>query len=182
MGWRLSCAPGELKRAEEVAKLTAQAGMEVVSYGSYYRVGHDKESPFRDILDTAIQLKAPAIRVWAGKLGSGEASEDERKRVVNDARRIAAMAHEHQILINFEYHGGTLTDTKESAVRLMEEINHPNAFLYWQPAVEEAVERRIDSIYDVSPWLTHVHIFHWEGRDKRPFDEGLMNGASICKP
>lgn len=167
--------PGDIDRAGEVAVLTEQANLEVVSYGAYYRLGHeDKDVPFEQILKTAQHLKAPAIRVWAGKLGSEQADQSYRMAVVEDARRIADMAEKQDIVINFEYHGRTLTDTKESASLLMKEINHPNVHLYWQPAVGETVEKRLESIEELAPWLTHIHVFHWNYTDKLPFSEGLI--------
>eukprot|EP00130_Batrachochytrium_dendrobatidis_P008647 XP_006683522.1 hypothetical protein BATDEDRAFT_93279 [Batrachochytrium dendrobatidis JAM81] len=177
-GGDIHVPPGKLENAETVATLTKGAGMEIVSYGSYYRLGNEtEEAPFNMILETAAKLEAPAIRVWAGKLGSDEATEDDWLAVIEDARRIADLAKEKGIHINLEYHGRTLTDTVESATRLLEEINHANVSLYWQPALFETVEERVDSIGKIRPWLTHVHVFHWRIIDNMrvmyPFSEGV---------
>lgn len=176
-GGDIHVSPGDLKRASEVAKLTEDADLQVTSYGSYYRVGDvdANVAPFEDILATAEHLQAPMIRVWAGTLGSKEADEQYRSSVVEDARRIADLAAEKNISIHFEYHGGTLTDTKESAATLMEEVDHPNVFIYWQPAVGESVEQRIASIEKVRPWLSYVHVFHWDITDRLPFQEGIVD-------
>lgn len=167
--------PGDVERAVEVATLTEQANLEIVSYGAYYRLGdQEKDNSFEKILKTAQYLKAPAIRVWAGNLGSEQADKAYRIAVVEDARRIADMAEKQDIIINFEYHGGTLTDTEESALLLVKEINHPNVHLYWQPAVGEPVEKRLKSIEELKPWLTHIHVFHWDYTEKLAFSEGLI--------
>ena len=57
--------------AKEVGKMTRESGLEVSSYGSYYRAGSlsDGQS-FESILDAAVALGAPSIRVWAGNQGS----------------------------------------------------------------------------------------------------------------
>ncbi|WP_404455524.1 sugar phosphate isomerase/epimerase [Virgibacillus necropolis] len=167
--------PGDTIRAAEVAELTEQANLEIVSYGSYYRVGHEKEGiPFDVVLETAQRLKAPSIRVWAGKIGSHEIDEKYRTAVVEDARRIAELAEKQDIEINFEYHGGTLTDNVESALLLVNEINHPNIHLYWQPAVGETINKRLKSIEKLSAWLTHIHVFHWNYTDRLSFSEGVV--------
>src|SRR5690625_3600330 len=64
--------PGNIEQASAVAKLTEENNLDVISYGSYYRVGESKnnKASFKQILETAVHLKAPAIRVWAGGLGS----------------------------------------------------------------------------------------------------------------
>ncbi|RDW16010.1 AP endonuclease [Oceanobacillus arenosus] len=177
-GGDIHVPPGNLENAEKVATLTKDAGMEIISYGSYYRLGDKTEEvPFQMILATATNLEAPAIRVWAGKLGSDEATEDDWQVVIKDARRIADLAKEKDIRINLEYHGRTLTDTVESATRLLKEINHDNVSLYWQPALFETVEERVNSIGKIRPWLSHVHVFYWEiinsNRVMYPFSEGV---------
>ncbi|MEC2158339.1 sugar phosphate isomerase/epimerase family protein [Virgibacillus halodenitrificans] len=160
-------------RAKEVARLTEQAGLEVVSYGSYYRLGHGENNQFEEILQTAIQLKAPGIRVWAGKKGSEQADEKYRKKVAEDARRIAELAKEADIRIHLEYHGKTLTDTAESAADLLKMINHESVFLYWQPAVSLPVENRLKNIEKIRQWLSNIHVFHWHGTEKLPFENGM---------
>ncbi|HLR35614.1 MAG TPA: sugar phosphate isomerase/epimerase family protein [Tissierellales bacterium] len=165
--------PGDFEKAKEVADATKKAGLDVVSYGSYYRVGIPNDISFETILETAVHLTAPSIRVWAGRLGSAKADDTYRKNVVEDAQRIAELAKEHNITIHFEYHGRTLTDTPESALALMKDVNHPNAKLYWQPAVGEAVDKRLESIEKVKPWLSHIHVFHWDELEKLPFNQGI---------
>ena len=179
-GGDIHVPPGDLKNAESVSILTKAAGMEIVSYGSYYRLGSkEQEASFETILETAVKLTAPAIRVWAGKIGSDKATENNWKEVVEDARRVADLATEQGIHVNLEYHGRTLTDTVDSATRLMKEINHPNVSLYWQPALLETVEERVQSIEKLKKWLTHVHVFHWKIIDGNlimcPFSEGVSD-------
>src|SRR5699024_4737337 len=166
--------PGDLQRAKEVAELTKQAHMAVTSYGSYYRVDHPdaNDVSFETILETAAALNAPYIRVRAGSLGSDEANTSDRNKVIDDARKIGDLAQKENISVHFEYHGGTLTDTKESAKRLMEAVDHSNVFIYWQPAVDESVDNRLQSIVDITPWLSYVHVFYWAVRERMPFSDG----------
>lgn len=167
--------PGDDERALEVATLTEQANLDIVSYGSYYRVGHNKANAasFEKILETTVKLRAPAVRVWAGSLGSREADEKYRESVVADAKRIASLAEKVGVSIHFEYHGNSLTDTPESAAQLMRDIDHSNIHLYWQPAVGERIANRIASIQQVRPWLTHVHVFQWTNKDRLPLEAGI---------
>ncbi len=161
--------PGDYEHAEKVGEVTRSRGLEVSSYGSYYRLADHtgNEYDFTTILETAKKLQAPAIRVWAGMKGSKEADECYRKKVVEDARRIADLASDEGISVHLEYHDNTLTDTKESARKLMEEINHNNLLLYWQPSNGVSVEERLASIDLVKEWITNVHIFHWHSFEDR---------------
>ncbi|GAB2560132.1 sugar phosphate isomerase/epimerase family protein [Gracilibacillus alcaliphilus] len=160
---------GELRTAKDVGELTRAEGLQVSSYGSYYRLadyGVSSDS-FTDVLQTAKELGAPAIRVWAGVTGSEKASDDYRAEVAADARNIADLAAKENITVHLEFHGNTLTDTKESARKLMEEIAHPNVFTYWQPSNNVDVEERLQSIDFVKPWITNVHVFYWYSFDDR---------------
>ncbi|MFK3937774.1 sugar phosphate isomerase/epimerase family protein [Alkalihalobacillus sp. NPDC078783] len=165
--------PGDLEWALDVAINTQNAELEVLSYGSYYRAGATQQDySFTSILQTARKLGAPSIRIWAGEAGSAEVTQAERKQVMVDIQAVATLASEVGIEVHLEYHGGTLTDTSESAKKLMKEINHSNVSLYWQPAVGLSVEKRLATIQDVKPFIRHVHVFHWLKYDRLALDEG----------
>lgn len=169
------------EHAKKVAHLTEQAGLEVVSYGSYYRLGENNETPFSSILETAYQLNASGIRVWAGKVGSEDADETYRKVVAEDAKRIADLAREKGLVIHLEYHGKTLTDTAESTVDLLESIDRENVYSYWQPAVSKSVETRLKNIATLQGRVSHVHVFHWQGTERLPFKNGLNDWKKYLK-
>ena len=179
---------GDLKTAQEVGRTSRRAGLRVVSYDSYYRfddVGLSTRGrgagpagpipPFEAVLATARVLEAPAVRIWAGTLGSDVCSREDRKRIVAHTRAIADQAAEHNIAVVFEYHDGTLTDTPESAVRLMKEVHHPNVGVLWQPRHTRSVEENVRALRMVRPWLRGLHLFHWgDGgyADRRPLRDG----------
>jgi len=167
---------GDVARAEEVARQTREAGLSVATYGSYYRLGESeaKGLAFERVLDSASALGAPAIRVWAGTKGSAETTAEERRGIVADAIRIADLAQARGVAVSLEYHGGTLTDTRESVRKLMEEIPHPNLDFLWQPVSGEEEELGVQRLWDILPRLRHVHVFHWwpTGAERRPLVEG----------
>lgn len=166
---------GELRRAREVGELTGEAGLQVASYGSYYRVGHSEENglPFRQVLDTALELGAPVIRVWAGSIGSETVEEEARWRVVADLRRISELAGKVGVRVATEFHGGTLTDTNESTNRLLLEVDHANLYTYWQPLIGMSDETCVAGINELAPRLSHLHVYHWDTvKDRRPLAEG----------
>ena len=167
---------GDLGRAREVRELTHEAGLAVAAYGSYFRVAHSEDDglPFQQVLDTALELGAPIIRVWAGTVGSASVDEDTRWRVVTDLRRVAELAEKVGIKISTEFHGGTLTDTNESASRLLVEVDHPNLFSYWQPLMGMDDQVCIAGLRELAPRLTHLHVYHWveSSNNRRPLIEG----------
>jgi len=159
---------GGLARAREVSRQTCDAGLSVAAYGSYYRAAHSEELPFESrldfarVLETAVALGAPVIRVWAGVEGSAGASADTRGRVADDLLRIAELAAQAGVCVATEFHGGTLTDTNESARALLfEEAAHPNLYSYWQPPVGVSDEDCLAGLALLGPKLSHLHVFNW---------------------
>lgn len=165
---------GDLDAAAEAARLTQGAGLTVRSYGSYYRLGVEGQPfTFEDALATAVRLGAPAIRVWAGNRGSAETDEDARKRVTEDAYRSAELAEKEGVTVCLEYHSRTLTDTCDSAIRLLRDAAHPRLRSLWQPPVGMPHAQRLEELRRISPWLEYVHVFQWEGTERLP----LLDGA-----
>jgi len=152
---------GEIATARQVRQQTLDAGLQVAAYGSYYRVGHIDTGPFDAVLASAVALGAPTIRVWAGRQGSATAEEAYWQAVVDDSQRIADLAAAVGITIAYEFHGNTLTDSAASARRLLEQVNHPNVRSYWQPPRYSTVADNLTGIAAISPWLAHIHVFHW---------------------
>ena len=153
---------GDLARAREVRGMTADAGLAVPSFGSYYRVGHAERLAFGTVLATAVELGAPVVRVWAGKKGSAEAEETYRRAVVEDSCRIADEAAAAGVAVAYELHGHTLTDTNASALELLQAVGRDNLQTYWQPLRGMSAEQRLAGLEAVLPWLRHLHVFHWD--------------------
>ena len=158
---------GDVETARAVQHMTLDAGLRIASYGSYYRVGQTPES-FADVLASAVALGAPVIRVWAGAVGSAEADEVTWGRVVEDARRIAAMAQAQGLVTAFEYHPNTLTDTDEAAARLLAAVDHPGMRSYWQMRDGASFDEHLTSLGSILPWLTHVHVQSSRDGQRRP--------------
>lgn len=158
---------GDLSAARYAAAKCAQSGLRCFSYGSYYRAGQGK--PHGEIIETALALGAPNIRIWAGVRGSVETPPDERASTVDDIRAFSAEAAESGLTVTFEFHGGTLTDEPQSALRLLDELgNPPNVFLYWQPNQFRTLDYNLDSLRMIAPRLLNVHVFNWTGSKKYP--------------
>ena len=175
-GGDIHVPPGAVDIARETARQTRDAGLSVAAYGSYYRLGGEaaKHAEFERVLESAVALGAPTIRVWVGSKGSAETTSPERGAIIDDAVRIAEMAGRAGITISFEYHGGTLTDTQASVRQLLAEVTHPNIGFLWQPVSGETAEESLSRLDDALPRLHHVHAFHWwpTNAERHPLAEG----------
>jgi sugar phosphate isomerase/epimerase len=129
---------GQVEIARQVKDLTAAAGLEIPSYGSYYKVAESEKAglAFAAVADSAAALGAKTIRVWAGGKHSKDADAEYRKSVEDDSRRIASIAGQRGMTVSYEFHAGTLTDTAESAVALLTAVDAAGLKTYWQPALK----------------------------------------------
>lgn len=166
----------DLQNAEQVRLLTEANGLSVSSYGTYYKLGQGQN--FAAYLEAAAVLNAPVMRIWAGVKGSSIVHEYERAEMVREAKAVCRMATGKGIRVDFEYHPNTLTDTKESALRLMQEIGEPNCGLYWQPNFKKSTEENLAAIQLVLPYVHIVHAFFWDKDSKRLH---LAEGKEIWK-
>lgn len=154
---------GDIEKAGYVADITRLADLEVAAYGSYYRVGvsEDEGLSFASVLETATALETAILRVWAGRKNSQDADDAYLKQVVDESRRIAELAAAENIKIVYEFHDGTLANTYESCKRLLDTVDHPNVFTYWQPLHGAGAEKNCEGMELIMPWIAGVHVFHW---------------------
>ncbi|MFJ4027962.1 sugar phosphate isomerase/epimerase family protein [Paenarthrobacter sp. NPDC089989] len=157
--WGTDVHVSDAASAVHAREATEEAGLVILSLGSYYRAGSFGD--FTRDLDLASALGAPRIRIWAGELGSAEANEEHWDAVVRDTQRIADLAEGQGIAIAFEYHGNTLTDSPATTLRLLERVGRGNVGTYWQPAVGLSDQQALESLHQVLPHVVGVHCFSW---------------------
>lgn len=181
-GGDIHVPPGDLANASSVRQQTLEAGLQIAAYGSYYRLGTG-QLPFQSVLETAISLGAPTIRVWAGTVGSRDADSAIWREVVRDGQQIANRASATGLSISLEFHPDTLTDTSQSALRLLKEIDRSNEYSYWQPPPNGTREANAQGLAEILPWLGNVHVFHWLPQyERHPLLEGAADWECYLKP
>ncbi len=157
--WGTDIHVRDLASATHAREATAAAGLKVLSLGSYYRAG--TLGDFDAVVGLAVELGAPRIRIWAGSTASADADDAAWNAVVEDTQRIAALAADHSVTLAFEYHGGTLTDTPEATVELLDRVDNPNVGTYWQPAPGLTDQQTLASLHTVLARVVGVHCFSW---------------------
>jgi sugar phosphate isomerase/epimerase len=174
---------GDIKTAREVRKMTLESGLEISSYGSYYKAAASEKEGFffTEALDSAVELGAPTIRVWAGKCGSKDADSNYRASVIKDLKHISKLALTAGITVSLEYHGGTLTDTNESAIQLKKELEGSGVLFYWQPPVGESFGYCNSGLLDLEGLVSNIHVFHWSLENGNVITHSLEDGVYVWK-
>lgn len=153
----------------KVAQFSEDGKFYIASYGSYCRC---ENRNCNRTVEIARSINALNIRVWAGTRSSSDADDFYRGVVTENIRNICDLAKPYGITVSTEFHGGTLTDHYESAIRLINDVERENFFTYWQPNQFRDYEYNIASLRAVMPYLSNVHVFTWRGHDKFPLDYG----------
>ena len=152
---------GDLTKAKEVRRITEDAGLITAAYGSYYRLLAEDGPDFAAVLDAAVALGAPEIRVWAGNKGTFESDDVHFQAVVAESLRLADFAQKAGIVLAFEFHGGTINDTYEASRRLLDAAEHPAIKTFWQPPLQVPEAESLAGLRGLLPHVRDVHAFHW---------------------
>lgn len=175
--------PGDVDRAAEVARATAEAGLAVCSYGSYFRSGADEV--LTPILDSAQALGADRVRIWAGRVDSADASPEEYARIVARLKDAAAEASERGISLALEFHRRTVADTPKATLRVLADVGSPALSTYWQPSVGAPDAVALAEFDALAAHTSAVHVFSWwpladrlRLRQREALWTGLFSAAS----
>lgn len=163
---------GDLVTAKRAAAVTADAGLRVVAYGSWFRLGVDDISDFGRVLETARAAGAPRVRVFAGGTGSAASTAEQRQAVVESTRTAATRAAEVGVELVFEVRPGTLTDGAAATGRLLAEVDRPNVLTFWAPPVGVSDASTLEGLDRLLPRVAAVHVFSWRpGHVRFPLSE-----------
>ncbi len=183
-GGDIHVKPGDLAAATAAREMTRDAGLAVSSYGSYYRVleEEDHEQDFAPVLDAALALGTDTIRIWPGSRPSEAAGEKYRKQFADKLRRDLDAAAAAGVRLALEFHMNSLTDSNAATRVLLDEINHPNLYIYWQPIYWLSdFEYRLQGLKTFRDRIMNLHVFNWafhptrgnwgENIERRPLQE-----------
>ena len=176
---------GKLNTAQEIRRLTIDAGLAVSSYGSYYNVldADGKEQVFEPVLESALSLGTDTIRIWPGARPSEAAGEKYRQKFIEQLRSNLELAAKYGVRLALEFHVNSLNDSNAAAQTLLDDVNHTNLYTYWQPMYWIADPGyRLQGLENLRNRVLNLHVFHWifhpmrggwgENIDRRPLEEG----------
>ncbi len=153
---------GDLDKACKVKELCDKNNLDIVTYGSYFKVGEslEPEKEFGAVVATAKQLGVHNIRVWAGSVASSKADDVCLKKFLEQARIAADMAAQQGMQISFEYHLNTLMDNYISVIGLFGTFKRDNIYLNWQPNQTSSLIYNVYELKMLLPYISNVHVFY----------------------
>ena len=149
----------DIENARAVAEKTRAAGLEVISYGSYFYLGEGAD--FAPYIEAAKALGATTIRIWGGKKERWELDAAGYAQLVAEMKAIGEMAEAAGVTVSLEYHQHSITATAEDAARFVQDVGASSVRLYWQAIIQSSFEDNLADIDTVAPYLTNVHVFNY---------------------
>ena len=156
---------GDLELAREIRKMTEDAGIEIPSYGSYYSVANDLD--FAPFVATAKELGAGNIRIWSGNKSASILTADEKKILCGRIINACDMAAKEGMTISLEYHNDSLTDTCDGTISLLNELDIPNLYTYWQQPLDVKAEDQLPQLKKLykTGKIKNLHVYEYDTSD-----------------
>ena len=156
-----------------LAALTAEYGITVSSYGTYFFLGETPLSELPDYINAAKALGTDILRLWCGKKSGASMTEEEKTAFIAECKRAASIAEEMGVTLCMECHRNSFTERLEDSLLLMREVNSPAFEMYYQPHQWKSVEENIEMAEKLSPFTHIIHAFQWKGSERFSLWEGI---------
>jgi sugar phosphate isomerase/epimerase len=180
-GADVHAAPGGGTDVAALGERTRDAGLAVVSYGSYLGMAPSSDDQIDAVLDSAEALGAPMVRIWAELGVTPDSPADDRRRVSEHTAALVERTSQRGLAATLEFHPGTLTETAWSTNELLDAVARPELRTHWQPDPGLAPATALDELARIAPRLAHLHVFAWgpTGIDDR---WPLADGRALWTP
>lgn len=127
-------------------------------------IGKQSVEEIYDYIKIAKILGADIIRIWSRTKGSKDFTEEDTKVFFETCKKLAKIAEEEGIILDVESHINYYTDSLETSLKLIKEVNSPNFGMHWQPLgymTEEENEIYAKTMASYSP-VVHVGYYRNE--------------------
>lgn len=161
------------KNLQNIAALCDRYGIRCSSYGTYFRIGQTDLAELHGYISAAKLMGTDRLRLWCGVKGSAVTDENEKKELFANCRKAAKIAEDEGVTLAMECHSWTYTDTAETIVELMEEVDSDNFRMYWQPSQYRTFEENVRHIKLTGKYVKDIHVFNWEKDYRYPLADAV---------
>ena len=162
-----------IEALNNIADLQKKYDIFCSSYGTYFYIMRDKTEDIVNYINAAKILGTNVLRLWCGEKGSSQFTESEKQGLFAECKKLAQIAKNEGAVLCMECHAGTFTDTAESSIELMENVNSPNFKMYWQPYIKLTDNENIEAAKMLSPYTENIHVFYWVNKKPRNLSDGI---------
>ena len=173
--------PYDAERMAKIAESVRVRGLVVSQYGSYANpLSSEFAQEMEDALRAAADLETDTIRVWAGRTGSEDASDEDWVSAIDGFQVFADRAAEASVRLVLEMHNGYLSDSAEGSLRLVAGVDRENFRLNYQPNYAHEADRVMAEAERAAPYVAAVHAQNYlnPGSNER----SLVSGGFVDYP
>lgn len=158
----------------QLAQLQKVYGITCSSYGTYFHLGRDPIEELESYIDAAQILETNILRLWCGDKNSQDYTPEEREALFAICRQAAVIGEKRGVILCMETHQKTFTNTKESAVTLMQAVGSEHFRMYWQPNQYRTEKENIAHAAATADYTQILHVFNWQGKEHLPLQDGVQ--------
>lgn len=171
----------DIQRLKNIAHAQSKAGLFCSSYGTYFRLGENDINELYDYIKAAKILGTDILRLWCGSKSTDEYTPEQTRQLFDECKQAAAIAEKENVILCLECHRNTYTETKEGALKLMQASCSPAFKMYWQPNQWRSIEENLEYARTLAPYITHIHVFQWKGKERFPLSDGIAEWRSYLE-
>jgi len=150
-------------RVQAARRMIEDRGLELCCLGSYVvfgpvRTRAEELVELEDTLYTARCLRAPLVRVWASDIGSATATKRQWDQTTSQIQEACDRAARLGLVLVAAMHDDTLTDTADSSLRLLEQVDRPNFKLAFEVSHRPIAESPQERLLRVVDHIAHIHV------------------------
>ena len=166
---------------EQIANLQKQYGITCCSYGTYFVLGKNPVEELPEYFAAAKALGTNILRLWCGSKNPENTTDEEREFLFSQCKQAAILAEKAGVVLCMECHNNTYTESQSGAIELMEYVASPAFRMYWQPNQFRTVDVNISYARNLAPYIHHLHVFQWKGKEKFPLADGKEEWLTYLK-
>ncbi len=163
----------DTEKLKKIAKLQFEEGIVCSSYGTYFKIGINETKEIYNYINGAKILGTDILRLWCSNKSASLFSGEEKAEFFDECKRLSKIAEDEGVILCMECHNNTFTDSVDSALELMENVNSKSFKMYYQPNQYKTKQENIRYAEIIAPYTINIHVFNWEGKDKFPLNEGI---------
>lgn len=125
----------------------------------------------KEWIDHAALLGAPVIRIFSGRTGKQQTTDEARRLAIDAIEECCEYAGRHGIFLGLENHGG-LTNTAENMLKIVRAVESP-WFGAWMDTGNFHVKDVYGELEKIAPYTLHVQVkvaTRSPGKGKQPTD------------
>ena len=165
--------PEDQENLQAVLALEKEHGISCSSYGTYFKLGVHSLDTLPSYIETAKALKTDILRIWGGGKDFEKMSEEERKALLEEAKKAALIAEKSGVTLCLECHNGTVTSCLDGAKFIIEGTSSKALQMYWQPNQYKSLEENLAYAEWAAPYTKVIHVFNWRENLRFPLGEAV---------